>query len=114
MNNLFDILLYSPRAIDNNNEKILFIFYQLLKLYEYLHSLNLNCSELKLSDIYIDTNYFVKAKLPLECMLKSYESKPESKCCKTDEDEIIEDQKDDLVIEWPLKVNVRDVYNSYR
>ena len=72
LNNLHQILLNSPRSIDNNNEKILFIFYQLLKLYKHFHSLNINCSELKLSDIYIDKNFWIKIKPPFESILNQY------------------------------------------
>lgn len=110
LNNLRDILLYSPRSIDNNNEKILYIFYQLLKLYKYLHDINLNCNELKLSDIFIDTNFFIKIKLPLEQILKSYTIE-----ANIEEDlKEAKDQHEIESIEWPLKQNIRDIYNSYR
>jgi WD repeat-containing protein 81 len=71
--NLHDILLYSPRAIDNY-EKILFILYQLLKLVRYLNSLNLNIGELRLSDIYINENFWIRLKLPVESILNLYKT----------------------------------------
>ena len=72
LNNLYKILLYSPRSIDSNNEKILFIFYQLLKLFKFFHSKNLNYSELKLSDIYIDKNLCIRIKPSIETILTQY------------------------------------------
>ena len=71
LNNLHQILLYSPRSLDNF-DKILFIFYQLLTFAKYLHSVNLNCGEIKLSDIYIDNSYWIRIKLPLENILNLY------------------------------------------
>ncbi len=72
-NNLHDILLYSPKSIDSH-DKVLFIFYQLLKLVKYLHSIDSNCGELKLSDIYINENYWIRVKLPFESILSLRET----------------------------------------
>lgn len=108
---MHDILLYSPRFIDNNNEKILFIFYQLLKVYQFLHSLNLNCSELTLSDCYIDINYFLKVKLPLEKILRAYEYIRNQESHEINKDT---DKQELCSIEWPLTQNISDIYNSYR
>ena len=110
LNHLHEILLYSPRSIDNNNEKILFIFYQLLKVYKYLHSLNLNCCELTLNDCYIDVNYFLKVKLPLEKILRVYECPTQTQTTPSD----LDTREDLCNIEWPLKQHMSDVYNSYR
>lgn len=104
--NLNDILLYSPRALDSC-EKILFIFYQLLKFVKYLNSVNLNCGELKLSDIYIDQNYWIRLKLPLESILDLYK-----------QSEIKKENLEELrVIHEPTKPisqHLLDVYDSYK
>lgn len=71
--NLHDILLYSPRVLDSH-EKILFILYQLIKFIKNLNSQNLNLNELKLSDIYMDQNYWLRLKLPIESMLNTYKT----------------------------------------
>jgi WD repeat-containing protein 81 len=71
LSNLRDILLYSPRAIDQC-EKILFIFYQLLKLVKHLNELNLNVGEIRLNDIYLDHKYWVRVKLPIQTILDMY------------------------------------------
>lgn len=101
--NLHDILLYSPRAIDSF-EKILFIFYQLLKFYKYINSLNLNCNELKLSDIYIDQNYWVRLKIPFESILNTYKSS--SKIEPTPKARPVET--------YYLKQDLNSVYDSYK
>ena len=112
--NLHDILFYSPRSIDNNNEKVLFIFYQLLKFYKYLHSINLNCQQLKLSDIYIDQNYWIKIKLPIEQILEQYRvTLDRSRLNDTNENEI------SSLVQFPLetsllKQNLADKYESYK
>jgi WD repeat-containing protein 81 len=73
LHNLHDILLYSPRSLDNSYDKLLFIFYQLLKLSYNLHLMNIHCGEIKLNDIYIDKNYWIRVKLPFDSILNSYE-----------------------------------------
>jgi WD repeat-containing protein 81 len=71
---LHDILLYSPCAIaDITYEKILFIFYQLLKILHLLHNLNINCGNLKLNNLYINQNYWLKIRLPFNDLFKLYE-----------------------------------------
>ena len=71
--NLYDILLCSPCAITNlNYEKILFIFYQLLKILRLLHDLNINCGNLKLNNLYINQNYWLKVRLPFSDLLEKY------------------------------------------
>ncbi len=115
LSNLHDVLLYSPRSIDNNNEKILFIFYQLLKLYKHLHSINLTCSELKLTDIYIDPSYFIKVKLPIEQILKFYTTHLEltnNTDYSTDDIECLEENT--RCIEWTLKQDISNIYESYK
>ena len=136
LKNLYEVLLYSPRAIDNSNEKILFIFYQLLMFYDYLHSINLNCYELKLSDIYIDENYWIKVKLPIEEILNQYainsdsSDNPEinesdkfiSKKIKTltsleeknDDASFIDDHQESSYQFYLLKENLINTYNSYK
>lgn len=73
--NLHDILLYSPFSIiDLNYEKLLFLFYQLLKIIQLLHNLNINCSNLKLNNLYINKNYWLKVRLPFKDILNLYET----------------------------------------
>jgi len=112
LNNLHHVLLYSPRSVDNNNEKILFIFYQLLKLYKHIHTLNLACSELKLADIYIDANYFIKVKLPLEQMLRAYTIKSET--IKDSDESLVTEEDAFCNVDRPLKQDTRDIYESYK
>lgn len=71
--NLHDILLYSPKTLDSH-EKTLFILYQLIKFTKKINNLNLNLNELKLSDIFIDQNYWLRLKLPIDCMLNLYKT----------------------------------------
>ena len=112
--NLHDILLYSPRSIDNNNEKVLFIFYQLLKFYKYLHSINLNCHQLKLSDIYIDQNYWIKIQLPIESILEQYRSSfANSRLNDTNENEVSSFLKLPLNTSL-LRQTLTDKYESYK
>ena len=77
----------------------------------------MNCTELKLSDIFIDDNFFIKIKLPFEKILKTYVSKANSECDddnETNQPDNETNQPDNEKLEWPLKQNIRDVYNSYR
>jgi WD repeat-containing protein 81 len=124
LNNLHEILLYSPRVLDNF-DKILFIFYQLLIFTRYLHSINLNCGEIKLSDIYIDKSYWIRIKLPLENILNLYkvtESELIDKCqIFNNEDEYNYEELDEYDIDTTgllsnnlLRDNLADVYDSYR
>ena len=114
--NLHDILLYSPKAIDSY-EKILFIFYQLLKLVKHLHSINLNCGELKLSDIYIDQNYWIRVKLPLENILDLYQSSNNDETF-TNEDEEDDDENEIINGErigyFIIKEKLGSIYDSYK
>lgn len=71
--NLHDILLYSPKTLDSH-EKTLFILYQLIKFTKKINSLNLNINELKLSDIFIDNNYWLRIKLPIDSILNLYKT----------------------------------------
>ena len=120
LNNLHEILLYSPRAVDNF-EKISFIFYQLLLFTKYLHSINLNCGEIKLSDIYIDSNYWIRIKLPLENILNLYKVEEKSNEIENKKDEYGYEELDDasndssgLLDTYQLRDNLADVYDSYR
>lgn len=123
LNNLHDLLLYSPRAIDNY-EKILFILYQLLKFVRFLHSLNLNLGELKLDHIYIDENYWIRLKLPIETILDLYKTNntrnKESEMVENTEDINDEDeQKLESQIELvssprEIKQYLGTIYDSYR
>jgi hypothetical protein len=116
LNNLHQILLYSPRAIDTNNEKILFIFYQLLKVYKYFHSVNINCSELKLSDIYIDKNLWIRIKPPIEAILNQYVQHPiEKSDLKNEEKEELHDyEHEKSILFYSLKQNLTTKYNSFK
>lgn len=76
-----------------------------------MHSLNLNCSELTLSDCYIDINYFLKVKLPLEKILRAYEHNSNQGPHEIHKDT---DKQELCSIEWPLTQNISDIYNSYR
>ena len=119
---MHEILLYSPRVLDNF-EKILFIFYQLLIFTRYLHTNNLNCGEIKLSDIYIDNTYWVRIKLPLENILNLYkvEEDESNENIINDEEYAYEDLEENydsdttgLLSKHLLRDNLADVYDSYR
>lgn len=109
--------MYSPRAIDSN-EKILFIFYQLLKFVKYLHSINLNCGEIKLSDIYIDNNYWIRVKLPFESIINLYkvENQIEYSRLNENDDEIegFDDSNEEIAIDYAIRDNLEDIYDSYK
>ena len=125
LNNLHEILLYSPRAIDNF-EKILFVFYQLLTFAKYLHSVNLNCGEIKLSDIYIDSNYWIRVKLPLENIVNLYRIDPDltgdTSKLNIEQDygyEELDDTSSEnsacgLIDSCLLRDNLADIYDTYR
>jgi hypothetical protein len=117
LNNLHEILLYSPRSIDSKYEKILFIFYQLLKIYKFLHSINLNCIELKLSDIYVDANFLIRIKLPLQTMLNTYRSlnsKTAQNSTKLESLELLFEDRESSFTFYKIKDNLIDIYNSFR
>lgn len=126
--NLHELLLYSPRVIDTY-EKMLYILYQLLKIARLLHAANLNLSELKLNHIYIDDNYWVRIKPPIDSMLRLYrldegeeEEEDEQDCNGDDEDN--DDDDDDQRLESQvmrgvscpreIKQRLASVYDSYR
>ncbi len=137
LNSLKDVLLYSPRAIDQY-EKILFIFYQLLKLVKYLNELNLNLGEIRLNDIFIDQNYWVRVKLPIQTMLDFYRSESpklsghnceerESVDDLTNDEELDDEESDDEeqdqeksefknspISSTLIKQSLADTYDSYK
>lgn len=114
LKNLHQILLFSPRSIDNNHEKILFIFYQLLKLYKYLHSLNINCSELKLDDIYIDKNYWIRIKPPIKLILDQYLIKRNNSKLEDDNAEQDDENHEASLKFYSLKENLHTKYESLK
>lgn len=134
LKNLHDLLLYSPRVLESY-EKILFVLYQLLRLVQTLHAANLTLGgQLKLTDVFIDDNYWIRIKPSFTHMLDSYrcESSNDQDCHEdvAQEDAQTNDHDDDdddsemrfeSEIDKKLgscpreiKTNLAFVYDSYR
>jgi hypothetical protein len=112
---LYDILLYSPCAItDLNYEKILFIFYQLLKILRLLHNLNINCGNLKLNNLYINQNYWLKIRLPFSDLLKTYEIDSELEFLTLDDNQTLNESKFLIKSNIILKQDLVNVYECYK
>lgn len=101
LSNLHDILLYSPRTLDSH-EKTLFILYQLIKFTKKINGLNLNLSELKLCDIFIDQNYWLRLKLPIDSILSMYKSEKKQQIIS-----LVEDS-------FSITNQLEEVYDSYK
>lgn len=102
MYNLRDILLFSPKALKFNYEKILWIFYQLLNLIKNLHDNNLNCGNITIRDLYLDELNNLKIILPLSSILEIYTNEFE------DQNETLNHKETFL-----FRQNLFDVYSSY-
>lgn len=134
LKNLHDLLLYSPRVLESY-EKILFVLYQLLRLVQTLHAANLTLGgQLKLTDVFIDDNYWIRIKPSFTHMLDSYRCESSSSSdqdCHEDVEQETNDHDDDddddsemrfeSEIDKKLgscpreiKTNLAFVYDSYR
>ena len=85
----------------------------MLKILRLLHNLNINCGNLKLNNLYINQNYWLKIRLPFSDLLKQYEINSDSNFFIHD-DRTLNESKFLIKSNIILKQDLVNVYECYK